>query len=186
MGLTQGIELKAAIPSTIGGKDRDRFLCQDKGIWIVIDKENLVLFGEVHEPLVKLRGGTGASGHIRIIDPHQLDTLKIHVLKLVEIRKPAVLCLEVVGEDLTAGETDSGGIRGIAGIRHEDLVAGVDESQGDQQYTFLGSHKGLNPAIGIQSHTIITGIPVRKSLAKNRQTLIVLILMTIRQCGGLG
>ena len=64
-----------------------------------------MLKAEIHQTLIELRCGFGASRHIRIIHPHYLNSGQVHAFQLVEIRKPPVLLLEVVAYEFGSCKT---------------------------------------------------------------------------------
>ena len=148
-----------------------------EGIWIVVDYEYPVPPSEIHDPFIELGSRLGPGRHVRVIGPHDLHPIQVHVLELVEIRMPAVLPLQVVRDELRPGQLCGGCVGGIARVRHEDLLAGIDESQAHQEYSLLGTHERLDAAVRIQGNPVVTRVPVRKSLPEGGDATVVLVDM---------
>ena len=160
-------------------------LVTDETVRVVIDDEDPMATAEIGDLRVKFLRRTGARGHTRIVGPHHLHAGEVHRLQGVEIRHPALFGHEVVLDDLRLRDLGGRRIGGIARIRDQHLVAGVEEGERNQEDTLLGARQGLDFGPRIQRHAVIAGVPVGKGLAKFGKAHVTLVAMDTVQYGRL-
>ena len=177
MGLAEGIQLEAAVLRSRLGQDRERAVVKDEAVGIVITYEDAVPAAEVHESGIEFLGSCGACRHVRVVGPHDLDSAEVHLLERFEIRPPSVFLAEIVCDDFSFDQSRCRRISRISRVRHQDLVAFVQECERDQQDSFLRSHQRLDFSLGVQLHSIPAGIPIREGLPELRKPHIALISM---------
>ena len=110
--------------------------------------------GKVYQVFIGRTAGIAASGHIRIIGPHQTDTAQIHFLQCFKVRLPAVVFPQIVGYDLCSEQSGERGVSRITGVGDQHLFAWIDESQGDVQDALLRSDKRLDFCPCINGNTV--------------------------------
>ena len=156
MGLAEGIELQAAVHRPLRGKDGERLVIENEAVWVIIDNQYVMLQSEIHEPLVQLRCGTAPGRHIGIVGPHYLHPFEVHSFQGFEVRMPAIVLLQVVGQDFRSHEPGCGGVGRIARVRNEHLVTLVDECEADEENALLGAEKRLDFSVRGQCDPIIS------------------------------
>ena len=175
MGLGKGIHFQTSFHSARDGQDGQRLVVADKAVGVVVHDENAVTAAEIHQALIQLRGGLGSGGHTGIVGPHQFDAFQIHLFQSVEVRIPAVFFQQVVLHNTGIHHIGGRCIGGITGVRNQHAVSRIQESQGDEEDTFLGTGEGLDLGGRIQRHAIISLIPGGKTFPQFGDADIALI-----------
>ena len=135
---------------------------EDETVWIVVADEYPVPAAEVHQPAVEFRIGRRSRGHIGVVRPHHLHPAQVHRLQRLEIRLPAKGFHQVVAHDFRFAQAGGGIVGRISRIRHQHLVARVQEGQRDDQDSLFGARQRLDFGRWIQRHPIPARIPVRE------------------------
>ena len=152
-------------------------LVADEAVRVVIDNEDSVPTAEIGDLRVKFLRRAGTRGHARIVGPHHFHAGEVHRLQGVKIRHPALFGHEVILDHFRFGNPGGRRIGGIARIRDQHLVAGVEEGERDQEDTLLGTRQGLDFGSRIQRHAIVAGVPVGEGLAKFGKAHVALVAM---------
>ena len=96
-----------------------------------------MLATKIHNALVQLHRSTLACGHVWIIHPHELDTLKRQFLQFIEIRLPAISFCEIIIENLSSNKAADRCIGRVAGIWYEHAITRIKECKRNVQDSFF-------------------------------------------------
>ena len=177
--------LDAAVLGAGHGEDAQRVVVEDEAVRVVVDDDDAPPPGEVHQPFVQLRRGGRAGGHVGIVGPHQADAARVHCLQPVPVGHPAVLFLQVVGDDVRAQQSAERGVRGVARVGHQHLVARVDEGQRDVQDAFLRADERLDFRLRVQADAVPAAVPVGKGLPQFGYAHVGHVAVAVGVVGGL-
>ena len=177
--LRQRIHLYGYVLGTRNTEDAQRIVVKNETIRVVVDNHYVVALAEIYQSGKKALRSAFAGGHVWIVDPHQFDSFERQAFEGIEIGFPTAFFGEVVGENLSLGESAHRCVGGIAGIWHQHAVAGIDEGERGVQNAFLRTDKRLNFGGGIEVDIVVGFIPAGKRLTQLRQTHIRLIAVRI-------
>ena len=141
--------------------------------------------GEIYQLFKHFPPGRGTGGHVGVVVPHELDAGEVHGFQGLEIRIPAIGFHQVISNHLGLAHAGGRAVGRIAGVGHQHLVSGIEEGEGQEQNTLLGTHQGLDFGGRVQLNTIPLGIPVRNGLTQFGNAHITLIAVGILLLGAL-
>ena len=182
MALGQGVHLQAELAGAGDGQE-GAGLVEDEAVRVVIDKENAVAAGKVHQLFEDILPGRGSRGHVGIIGPHDLYAREVQLPEGLEVRVPAVGLHQVVGDDPGLAQAGGRCVGGIAGIGHQHPVAGIQKGQRQQKDALFGAHQGLNLGGGVQVHAVPRAVPVGHGFAKLRKAGVSLVAVVAGVAG---
>ena len=136
---------------------------------------------KVDQLFVGLHTSIAACRHVRIVCPHQLHAVEIHLLKLFEVGLPSIILAQIVVYDLGPENLAQRGVSRITGIWHQHLVARIAESESGMQNALLATDKRLNLSLRVEVYIIPTLIEICHSLSQFRNTYCRLIAVGSRQ-----
>ena len=119
------------------------------------------------------------SRHVRVVDPHELDTLEGQTFECFKIGLPVVALGQVVVVDDSFGYLADRCISRVARIGHKHAVARIDKCQGSVQYAFFRPYERLNLAIRVQVDIEILLVPLGVGRSQSRYSHIRLIPMCL-------
>ena len=137
VALRHGVELNTAFLGAGYLQQADRSFIQDKTVGIVVHDNDTHASGKIHQPLIGLHLCVGSCRHVGVVGPHQFNTAHVHAFQFFKVRLPTVFRLQVVVNHLATQQPRQRRVGGIAGIRHEHLVAGITQRQRHVQYALL-------------------------------------------------
>ena len=99
MSLAERIQFETAFLCTGLCQYGQRPVVKDETVWVVIAYHDSMPASEIDQSRIQIFGCRSTGRHVRIVCPHYLHSIQVHVLQGFKIRLPAVLRLEVISHD---------------------------------------------------------------------------------------
>ena len=114
-----------------------------------MDDQELVLSGELHDLLEEPLRCDRARRVVRIVEEHEARFRERHRIDRIEVGHEAKRRVERQDDRLGAGEDRAARVDGIAGIRCERDVAGVEEREAEVVDALLGADRRDDLGLGV-------------------------------------
>ena len=173
MAFRQRVHLQRHVARAFGLHDRDRSRrVADEAVGVVVHDQYVVLGAEIHDLLEQLHGRGLSRRHVGVVYQHHLHTVQPGLLDRREIGAEIRLLVERIGHHLAAGQTHGRRVGGVAGVGHQHLVALIEERHADVHDTLLRTDQGQHLRIVVQLGAVPFLVPVCKSFAQDRLSLV--------------
>ena len=103
-----------------------------------------------------------------------------YLLKLTEVRLPAVMFLQVVGHRHSSEDLAQRGVRRIARVRYQHVVARIDEGQRDMQDAFFRAYQRQYLRLWVEVYVVPAFVEVGHGLTQLWRSLCGLIAVSRR------
>ena len=150
--LAHGIQFEGHVFRPVDGEQADgRIFVQYQAIRIVVAKQNFMVVGKAHSPLKQGGRGRGTRGHMRVIEPHDLDGMLVHQIRhSFPVGLPAIIFLEGVLQHVGSHEFAHRAVGRVAQFGHQHPVILVQKRHRDMRDSFFGADQGQNLGIGVE------------------------------------
>ena len=176
VGLGEGVELDAHLLRPVGGQEAEPLLAVEDhlAVGVVVADGDVVRLREGDQPVEELPGCAGAGRVVRVIEEHPPRLFHDLRRNLLEHRKVGVLRADrnIVGNP--APHEDARPVGGIAGIGHQDDVAGIDPGQDEVVAPLLGADQAQDLRRRIQRHAVAGLVPAGDLLPEGEHPLLLI------------
>ena len=157
----------------------------DEAVGVVVHQQDVVTTGKLDKAFEETRCGSGAGGHVGIVQEHHLHAAEIALFESLEVGHPAVFFRQEVVVDHTAGQFDGRCVGGVSGVGHQHLVAGVDVCLTQVAEPLFRTVEGQDFGGRVERDAVSGGVPVGNRLQEHLFAFVVGISVNVSILGSL-